>query len=383
MATKIQPKRSNPVGYRFHPTDQELVGHFLNRKILNPDDEKMPIAELKVCDFEPWELSDKSKIKSNDQVYYFFCPRDYKYTHSRRSNRTTKAGYWKPTGKPRKVKDIRTKKPIGTKRTLVFYEKEHPKAKAVRTKWIMHEYEYIPQGNFLLCKLKAKSKGHISNSEPKQLASASESAMAVNSSCDECAPSDNMGSNVEDHNLDEMTPVSAYDKGEQNCPVALDFGNLNQSEVTANSACDESELGYHLASEREDQNPNEMTASSTNEECKLSCQVTSDIENHNSDKTSDILVSEQDEWSPHTATPDCGNHNAHDNTDMSTLSVASGLEIDAAEATFLEGLPTFFDAMKALLEPKDGLNSALFSPGRAEEITPALVPFCLVEQVLK
>ncbi|XP_021676072.1 NAC domain-containing protein 71 isoform X2 [Hevea brasiliensis] len=314
MATKIQPKRSNPVGYRFHPTDQELVGHFLNRKILNPDDEKMPIAELKVCDFEPWELSDKSKIKSNDQVYYFFCPRDYKYTHSRRSNRTTKAGYWKPTGKPRKVKDIRTKKPIGTKRTLVFYEKEHPKAKAVRTKWIMHEYEYIPQGNFLLCKLKAKSKGHISNSEPKQLASASESAMAVNSSCDECAPSDNMGSNVEDHNLDEMTPVSAYDKGEQ---------------------------------------------------------------------TSDILVSEQDEWSPHTATPDCGNHNAHDNTDMSTLSVASGLEIDAAEATFLEGLPTFFDAMKALLEPKDGLNSALFSPGRAEEITPALVPFCLVEQVLK
>lgn len=57
MATAIHPKRSNPVGYRFHPTDQELVGHFLNRKILYPDDEKMPIAELKVCDFEPWDLS--------------------------------------------------------------------------------------------------------------------------------------------------------------------------------------------------------------------------------------------------------------------------------------------------------------------------------------
>lgn len=186
------------------------------------------------------------------------------------------------------------------------------------------------QGNFLLCKLKDKSKGHARISETKQWASASESVSTVDSSCGECAPSDLMGSNAEDHNVDEITA------GEQNCTVSLDLGNLDQSEVTANSASDESDLGYHLASEPEDENPNEMTATSTYEKCQFSSQLTSDIENHNSDKTSEILVSEQDEWSPHATTPDCGNHSAYDTTDMSTLSSPSVLEINAAEAQFLE-----------------------------------------------
>lgn len=89
---------------------------------------------------------------SEDQVWYFFCPRDYKYSGSRRSNRTTRAGFWKPTGKPRKVKDKCSKKEIGTKRSLVFHVKDHPKPK--RTKWIMHEYEYIVSNSNMAIQVK-------------------------------------------------------------------------------------------------------------------------------------------------------------------------------------------------------------------------------------
>ena len=74
---------------------------------------------------------------SDDQVWYFFCSPNYKYSNSRRLDRTTKSGYWKVTGKDRKIQDIAIKK------TLVFYQ-GRPKGK--RTNWVMHEY--TPTFNF-------------------------------------------------------------------------------------------------------------------------------------------------------------------------------------------------------------------------------------------
>lgn len=46
-----------PIGYRFHPTDEELVGHYLKLKLLGHDSSvHNMIAEVDVCKFEPWEL---------------------------------------------------------------------------------------------------------------------------------------------------------------------------------------------------------------------------------------------------------------------------------------------------------------------------------------
>ncbi|XP_043806557.1 protein NTM1-like 9 isoform X2 [Manihot esculenta] len=140
------------IGYRFHPTDEELVDHYLRLKMLGYDHEVQAIPVVNVLDFEPWELPQVviSKIP-NDQVWYFFCPRNYKYSYSHRANRTTNAGYWKVTGKDRKINDN------GIKKNLVFYQ---GRPKGAKTNWIVHEYNptfnFPTQRDFVLCKLKKR-----------------------------------------------------------------------------------------------------------------------------------------------------------------------------------------------------------------------------------
>ncbi|CAL9087309.1 unnamed protein product [Musa textilis] len=151
---------SLPLGFRFRPTDVELVNHYLKGKITGRiKSEVEVISEIDICKCEPWDLPDISLIKSSDSEWFFFSPKDRKYPNGNRSNRATKAGYWKATGKDRMIRSISPVPTIiGTKKTLVFYQGRAPRG--VRTTWIMHEYRTTEkefdsgeQGGFVLCRL--------------------------------------------------------------------------------------------------------------------------------------------------------------------------------------------------------------------------------------
>ncbi|TKY66556.1 NAC transcription factor 56 [Spatholobus suberectus] len=123
-----------PPGFRFHPTDEELVVHYLKKKV---DSAPLPvsiIADVDLYKFDPWELPAKASF--GEEEWYFFSPRDRKYPNGARPNRAATSGYWKATGTDKPVCSGTQK--IGVKKSLVFYRGKPPKG--VKTDWIMHEY---------------------------------------------------------------------------------------------------------------------------------------------------------------------------------------------------------------------------------------------------
>ncbi|XP_010270354.1 PREDICTED: NAC domain-containing protein 104-like [Nelumbo nucifera] len=124
-----------PPGFRFYPTDEELVVHFLYRKAAllpcHPD----VIPDLDLYPYDPWELSGKALEGINNHWYFF----------SRRTpNRISANGYWKPLGVDEPIFTGESKK-VGMKKYLVFYLGEAPTG--IKTNWVMQEYRLSDSGS--------------------------------------------------------------------------------------------------------------------------------------------------------------------------------------------------------------------------------------------
>ncbi|XP_077251473.1 NAC domain-containing protein 104-like [Tasmannia lanceolata] len=121
-----------PPGFRFYPTDEELVLHFLYRKAAllpcHPD----IIPDLDLHRYDPWELNGKALAADNQ--WYFFSHRT--------QNRVSENGYWKSLDVDEPVTS--GSKKVGTKKSLVFYIGEAPSG--TKTNWIMHEYHLLDCG---------------------------------------------------------------------------------------------------------------------------------------------------------------------------------------------------------------------------------------------
>ncbi|XAR50028.1 hypothetical protein NMG60_11004240 [Bertholletia excelsa] len=160
-----------PPGFRFHPTDEELITHYLSKKVADSNFAARAIGDVDLNKVEPWDLPWKAKM--GEKEWYFFCVRDRKYPTGLRTNRATASGYWKATGKDKEI--FRGKSLVGMKKTLVFYKGRAPKGE--KSNWVMHEYrsegkvsaQNLPKSaknEWVICRVFQKSAGgkkvHIS-----------------------------------------------------------------------------------------------------------------------------------------------------------------------------------------------------------------------------
>lgn len=126
-----------PPGFRFHPTDEELVDYYLRKKVESRKIDLDVIKDVDLYKIEPWDLQELCKIGTEDtNEWYFFSHKDKKYPTGTRTNRATKAGFWKATGRDKAI--YSRNHLIGMRKTLVFYKGRAPNGQ--KSDWIMHEY---------------------------------------------------------------------------------------------------------------------------------------------------------------------------------------------------------------------------------------------------
>ncbi|CDY70728.1 BnaCnng69540D, partial [Brassica napus] len=164
---------SVPPGFRFHPTEEELLYYYLKKKVSYEPIDLDVIREVDLNKLEPWELKEKCRIGSGPQnEWYFFSHKDKKYPTGTRTNRATAAGFWKATGRDKSI-HLNSSKKIGLRKTLVFYTGRAPHGH--KTEWIMHEYRLddteneIQEDGWVVCRV-FKKKNHFRgfHQEPDQ-----------------------------------------------------------------------------------------------------------------------------------------------------------------------------------------------------------------------
>lgn len=145
-------------GFRFHPTEEELLDFYLKNMVSGKRLRFDIIGFLNIYHHDPWDLPGLAKI--GEREWYFFVPRDRKHGNGGRPNRTTENGFWKATGSDRRIVSLsEPKRVIGLRKTLVFYRGRAPRGS--KTDWVMNEYRFPDSCHFpkdiVLCKIYMKA----------------------------------------------------------------------------------------------------------------------------------------------------------------------------------------------------------------------------------
>ncbi|KAF8686876.1 hypothetical protein HU200_043381 [Digitaria exilis] len=208
-------------GFRFHPTEEELLEFYLKQVAHGKKLKFDIIPTVQLYRHDPWELPGLARI--GEREWYFFVPRDGGRKHHQvaggggRPSRTTERGFWKATGSDRAVRCASDpKRLIGLKKTLVYYEGRAPRG--TKTDWVMNEYRLPDDSSsssgtssppnkedIVLCKIYRKA---VSLKELEQRVAMEELARA--SATPSSAASHNTGSPA-----DDSTSMSSSDHHQQ------------------------------------------------------------------------------------------------------------------------------------------------------------------------
>ncbi|KAL6184591.1 hypothetical protein ACLB2K_045992 [Fragaria x ananassa] len=144
----------DPTGFRFHPTDQELIGHYLFIKN-NSDPVPETGSYLREFDMygevEPWTIWEAYGGPLLDDQDLFFFTRLKKHGH--RNNRRIGSGTWSQ-GEPFKSVYAKNNQetPIGKKTKLRYENKQVTEQSGC---WFMDEYSTVDyDGDYVICRLR-------------------------------------------------------------------------------------------------------------------------------------------------------------------------------------------------------------------------------------
>ncbi|XP_052189435.1 NAC domain-containing protein 83-like [Diospyros lotus] len=126
-----------PVGFRFRPTDEELVVRYLKPKFHSLPLPASVIPEADdVFNTDPWDLSGDPREKR-----YFFSRR--RWDANRCRGTTTGCGHWKAVGKEKYIMSKQQQAVLGIRKTLVFRHGHGRQPRESTTQWVMHEYRLL------------------------------------------------------------------------------------------------------------------------------------------------------------------------------------------------------------------------------------------------
>ncbi|XP_022774213.1 NAC domain-containing protein 83-like [Durio zibethinus] len=125
-----------PLGYRFRPTDEELVVHYLKRKALNLPLPASVIPEFDVFHTDPWSLP--GNLKENR---YFFSTRYGNDGNNKYKRVEAGSGYWKPVGKEKPILASGSNQVVGMRKALIFRERNP--SNETKTRWLLHQFHLV------------------------------------------------------------------------------------------------------------------------------------------------------------------------------------------------------------------------------------------------
>ncbi|XP_021641598.1 NAC domain-containing protein 101 isoform X2 [Hevea brasiliensis] len=133
-----------PIGYRFLPTDEELVTHYLSNKVFY-----RPLPAHVAQDIDSREFYSKApnsivNYSCGEREWYFFLHEDEDFLVENNPNRIVgdKIGFWKSTGQEKSICNL-DGNVFASKFQFTYFSGIFPNAR--KTHWKMDEYRLPSQ----------------------------------------------------------------------------------------------------------------------------------------------------------------------------------------------------------------------------------------------
>ncbi|KAL9362693.1 hypothetical protein Peur_045478 [Populus x canadensis] len=129
-----------PVGWRFNPSDIELLDYYLRaRKYGGGAICEGIFGDFDLYKYDPQDLpQDKVHRHCNGRMYIFTPIYKLHINGARKGKRNTPNGHWKMNSSPIPIIENNDGQTIGTRSSLVFFDKDKRK-----TRWLMYEFRLV------------------------------------------------------------------------------------------------------------------------------------------------------------------------------------------------------------------------------------------------